>query len=139
MQAIDLRKLSGVAKPCFDDWTAHKVIVPKRPWGGPGRPAEYDQANVVALRIAVALRDMHVVVRHWGLAFQEVTAWLRQTPEPDWPKHRVLIRVDKARFSRVEFPLQVVGGAFVYELARFVEDRVEYGPAGQAAGTARAE
>jgi hypothetical protein len=141
MQAIVLVERTGVEKACLDEWTRQRnpIVVPRRPWGGRGRPAEYDEANVIALRIALALRDMHVVVRHWAPAFQEITAWLRQTPEPEWSKHRVLIRVDNARFSRVEFPLQVVGGAFVYELARLVEARTDHGPAGRAAGAARAE
>lgn len=132
-------RLSGVAKPCFDDWIARKVIVPLRPWGGRGRPAEYDAANVVTLRLALALRAQHVVVRHWGPGFQELTAWLRETPEADWRKHRVVVRADTARFSRMEFPLQVVGGAFVYELARLIDDQIERRPAGRSIKSKRAE
>lgn len=58
--------------------------------------AEYDGANVIAMRLALKMHDAGVKVRRYSKAFGELHEWLRRTSKSEWPAYRVTMTLDQA-------------------------------------------
>ena len=94
MQAKNLLEMTGCPEPAFKDWLNKGVIIPLRPGGGPGVHAEYDDANAVALSLALRMKEATITVAQYSAAFRDFHAWLRSHSAIEWPRHIVLLKTD---------------------------------------------
>ncbi len=94
MQAKKLLEMTSCPEPTFKDWINKGVIVPQRPGGGPGVHAEYDDANAVALSLALRMKEATITVAQYSAAFQDFHAWLRTHSAIEWPRHIAVFKTD---------------------------------------------
>jgi hypothetical protein len=96
MQAKDLTAATGCPEATRKAWEKDGVIVPAMPSGGRGVPATYDDANLVAVAVALEMRALHVTVGHFGGAFADLHEWLRSIPPAEWRTRGLIMRPDHA-------------------------------------------
>ncbi|WP_313166466.1 hypothetical protein [Massilia oculi] len=117
MQSKTLLSRTGCSEPIFKGWLRTGVIVPARPGQGPGTHADYDEANAVALLIAVKMKHVGVIVANYAQAFAALQEWLRSTSSLEWPQHMVAMTPEAAMVHPAKKSFAVDDLAFVIPLA----------------------
>lgn len=123
MQAKILLEKTGCPAPIFKDWLKKQVIVPLQPGGGPGVHAEYDDANLLALAIALRLKEAAVVVIKYAQAFQEFQGWLRSHSSLEWPQQVAVFAPDTVSMLLIgDWERMKVNIGFVVTLAPICDE-----------------
>ena len=120
MQLKNLLVASADPGSLFKLWVLEGVIAPERPGRGPGIHAEYDEANVIAMRLALKMRDASMNVRRYSKAFGELHKWLRRTPKNEWPSYRVTMTLDQAFIAHRDIDQNLTTDGYFADMRRLV-------------------
>lgn len=120
LQAISLRTATGCLESDRKLWERSGVLIPAVSGCGAGVHAAYDEANVLAVAIAMQLKSLHVVVTKYQQAFRQLHHWLRNTSSVQWRQYRVVLTPDEAVFRRHREPLPSSATGYVIGLDSLV-------------------
>lgn len=82
--------------------------------------AEYDGANVIAMRLALKMHDAGVKVRRYSKAFGELHEWLRRTSKSEWPAYRVTMTLDQAFIVHRNIDQNLTADGYFVDMRRLV-------------------
>ena len=117
MQSKVLLRRTECPEPIFKGWLRAGVIVPARPGDGPGTHADYDEANALALLLAVKMKNAGIVVTNYARAFVVLQEWLRDCSSLEWPNHVVQLAQDSVKVHTAKKPLALDDLALIAPLA----------------------
>lgn len=116
MQAKVLLEKTGCPEPTLKDWLRNQVIVPLHAGKGPGTHAEYDDANLIMLALALRMKESAIVVAKYAGAFKELHLWLRSRSAIEWPRHLVVMSLDAANVLPIGKWDSTLGFGYVVDL-----------------------
>jgi hypothetical protein len=117
MQSKILLGRTGCAEPAFKDWVRKGVILPAHPGRGAGIRAEYDEANAVALLVAIRMKQAAITVTAYAQAFDVLQTWLRGCSSLEWHQYVVAMMPEHASLYRVGKAFNLVNLSFIVPLA----------------------
>jgi len=121
LQAQELQKRTGCTAPMLKQWVRGGVIIPKAKGRGAGIHAKYDEANLISLAIALAMKEsLAIVVSKYSVGFSELHHWLRHHSMLEWDQYKLLLQPHEATIlhSRERFNSLSIG--IVIDLSKFV-------------------
>ncbi len=118
MQASVVRARTGCRAEALKEWTREGVIVPVSQTPGSGNHAVYDDANLIAVALAMQLKDLGVVLSRLADSFKILQSTLRSRSSLEWRGARVVMSRNAVLFVDGIALSEIPTVALVFDLDR---------------------